>query len=132
MANLDDRLCNLLEPCGTPEAPLCPLQEISLKTAIWYGDEPICEGENFQNIPWIKKQKLIAELGIKADRGFFTVKMLNALRSVGKNLKGADPDEARAELKWLKEYNIAKQSASQQPKRRKRVSNKSQRRKRLL
>jgi hypothetical protein len=108
------------------------LQEISLKTAIWYCDEPICEGENFQNIPWIKKQKLIAELGLKADRGFFTVKMLRVLRSVGKNLKGADPDEARAELKWLKEYNIAKKPARQKPKRRKRVSNKSQRRKRLL
>ena len=78
MANLDDRRCNLLEPCSTPEAPLCPLQEISLKTAIWYGDEPVCEGENFQNISWIKKQRLIIELGLKADDGFFTVKMLNA------------------------------------------------------
>lgn len=104
MANADDRLCNLLEPCSTPEAPLCPLQEISLKTALWYGDEPICEGENFQNIYWIKKQKQISELGLKADDGFFTVRMLSALRAVGKNLKGADPDDVRAEIKWLKQH----------------------------
>lgn len=98
---IKDRLCNLLEYCNTPEAPLCPLQEITIKNGIWYSDEPICQCELFQNLPWIKKQKLIAELGLKPDAGFFTVRMLNSIRLITKNLRGANPDEAMAEIKWF-------------------------------
>ena len=101
---MDDKSCNLLESCGTPEAPFCPLQEISLKNAVWYGDEPVCKAEQFQNLSWIKKQKVISDLGLDAEDGFFTIKMLNALKIIGKNLKGADPNDPRAETKWLEEH----------------------------
>ena len=103
---LNDRFCNLLESCGTPEAPLCPLQEPFLKTAVWYGDEPICQSENFQNVSWIKKQKMISELGLTAEDGFFTVGMLKILRTISQNIKGANPDDANAETKWLKQHEI--------------------------
>jgi hypothetical protein len=101
-----DRICNLLEPCGTPEAPLCPLQDATIRNGIWYGDEPICQSETFANLPWIKKQKAIAALKLKADEGFFTVKMLNILKKVEPGIKGADPADDNAEHDWLKQYNI--------------------------
>ena len=100
---MNERLCNLFEACGTPEAPLCPIQESPLKYAIWYPDEPICQAKQFQDLPWIKKQKQIAILRLKTDVGFFTVRMLDAVHMVTKNLKGADPDDPGAELKWLQE-----------------------------
>ncbi|HJX03050.1 MAG TPA: hypothetical protein VJ488_00680 [Dehalococcoidia bacterium] len=98
---MNERLCNLMEPCKTPEAPLCPLQMTATKNGIWYGDEPVCQCELYSNLPWIRKQKIIAALGLKADAGFFTVSMLNSLRAIAKNLTGADPDDANAESKWL-------------------------------
>ena len=103
---LNDRFCNLLESCGTPEAPLCPLQEPFLKTTIWYGDEQICQSENFQNVSWVKKQKMISELGLTAEDGFFTIRMLNTLRAISKNITGANPDDPNAETKWLKQHEI--------------------------
>ena len=99
-----DRVCNLLEPCMTPEAPLCPLQETTIKNGIWYGDEPICQAQMFENLPWIKKQKAIAALKLKADDGFFTVKMLNALKTIEPGIKGADPADDNAETSWLEEH----------------------------
>ena len=99
-----DRVCNLLEPCGTPEAPLCPIQDATIKNGIWYGDEPICQSEMFANLPWIKKQKAIAALKLKADEGFFTVRMLNSLRKVESGIKGADPADDNAEHNWLEQY----------------------------
>jgi len=97
-----ERLCNLFEPCETPDAPLCPIQENTLKHGIWYRDEPICKAKQFQELPWIKKQKQIAKLKLKTDVGYFTVKMLNAIRVISVNIRGADPDDSKAELKWLK------------------------------
>ena len=98
-----ERLCNLFEPCESPEAPLCPIQAITLRTGIWYPDEPICTARQFQDISWIKKQKQIAALKLKAKDGFFTVRMLDTIHVVTGYLKGADPDEPDAESKWLRE-----------------------------
>jgi hypothetical protein len=100
MAN-DDKICTLLESCGTPEAPLCPMQEVTLKRGIWYGDEPVCSSETFQELGWIKKQRCIAAMKLKADDGFFTVRMLNALSVVSPGIKGADPDSDDPEKEWL-------------------------------
>jgi hypothetical protein len=99
---MDDRMCNLFEVCETPEAPLCPLQISTVKHGIWYGDEAICRAKQFQNVPWLKKQNLIAGLRLKTDDGFFTVKMLNTLKVIEKGLKGADPNDKNPELKWIK------------------------------
>lgn len=99
-----DRFCNLLEICATPEAPLCPLQDTTITNGIWYGDEPICQSQMFDNLPWIKKQKAIAAMKLKADDGFFTVRMLNALKTIDRNTRGADPADDDAELNWMKEH----------------------------
>ncbi len=100
---MNDRYCSLFEPCRSPEAPLCPLDPETVKNGIWYPDEPICKGEEFQQVPWIKKQKQIAHLKLKADTGFFTVTMLNAIHMVTPSVRGADPDEPEPEQAWFKE-----------------------------
>jgi len=98
-----ERLCNLFEPCESPEAPLCPLQATTIRTGIWYPDEPICTAKQFQDLSWIKKQKQIVALKLKARNGFFTVRMLDTIHTVTGYLKGADPDEPDAESNWLRE-----------------------------
>ena len=100
---MNDRYCSLFEPCKSPEAPLCPLDPETIKNGIWYPDEPICKGEEFQQVPWIKKQKQIAALKFKADNGFYTVKMLNAIHVITANIRGADPDEPDPESAWFKD-----------------------------
>ena len=121
---MNERLCNLFEACESPEAPLCPIQENTLKHAIWYPDEPICQSKQFQDVPWIKKQKQIAALRLKTNAGFFTVRMLDAIHMVTKNLKGADPDYPSAESKWFQERTEKqeKRATSSEKKRRKKKS----------
>ena len=92
--------CNLFEEC---EAPLCPLQENTIKHGIWFADEGICRAKRFQTLPWIKKQKKIVKQGLTVDDGFFSVRMLETIQVVTKNLKGADPDNINSEKQWLKE-----------------------------
>ena len=98
---MSERLCNLFEECGTPDAPLCPIQENTIKHGIWYPDEPICRAKKFQSLSWIRKQKQISKLKLKMDSGFFTVRMLNELYVIPQSLKGADPADCDAEMKWL-------------------------------
>ena len=100
---MNERLCNLFEACETPEAPLCPIQESTVKRGIWYPDEPICQAKQFQDLSWIKKQHQIAAFKLKTDAGFFTVRMLDAVHMITRNLRGANPDNPNAELKWLEE-----------------------------
>ena len=118
---MSERLCNLFEVCQTPEAPLCPIQETALKHAIWYPGEQICQSKQFQELPWIKKQKQIAALRLKPDIGFFTVRMLESLHVVTINLKGADPDDPDAEAKWFREREEKTAKLSQKRRRRKDV-----------
>ena len=98
---MTERLCNLFEECQTSDAPLCPIQENTIKYGIWYPDEPICRAKKFQNLSWIKKQRQIVKLKLSTDDGFFTVRMLNELHSIPQNLKGADPADYNAETKWI-------------------------------
>ncbi len=117
---MNEKLCNLFEACQTLEAPLCPIQQSTLKHAIWYPGEPICQASQFQDLPWIKKQKQIAALRLRADAGFFTVRMLDAIHVVSKNLKGANPDDPGAELKWLQQ-RAEKRTATSAKRRKKKV-----------
>ena len=110
---MKERLCNLFEACQSPEAPLCPVQENTVKRGIWYPDEPICQAEQFQEVSWIKKQQQIAALKLTTEDGFFTVRMLEAIRVVSSNLRGADPDDPRAESKWLKQRSEKRAAASE-------------------
>lgn len=75
-------------------APLCPLDG-SLPDAIWFSNEPICKARGYQRLHWIKAQKKIARIG--AD-GYFTHRMLENTRRVGKGIGGIDPDSRKAKL----------------------------------
>jgi hypothetical protein len=102
---MKDRLCNLFEPCETPEAPLCPLRQNTVAHGRWYADEQVCKAHRFQQLSWIRNQKRIATLGLTADDGFFTVKMLSSVQAaiMAKRLKGASPDFLISELRWLEQ-----------------------------
>ena len=91
--------CRWFDSC---KAPLCPMQENTLKDEVWYPDEKVCCLGKFKTLPWIKKQKKIAKLRLTADDGFFTVKMLEAIYAVTRALKGADSNKLNSEKKWLK------------------------------
>ena len=107
-AVLDDKLCNLLQKCETPEAPLCPLREDSVSYGVWYPNEAVCQAERFQHLPWIKNQMRIANLGLTIDDGYFTVRMLNSLQATAltKRLKGADPNCPDAEPTWFQQHPL--------------------------
>ena len=103
---LDDKLCNLLQKCETPEAPLCPLREDSVSHGVWYPNEAVCRAKRFQDLPWIKNQVRIVNLRLTMDDGYFTVRMLNSLQAntLTRKLKGADPSCPNAESTWLQQH----------------------------
>jgi len=78
----------------TVRPPLRPLQQNTLERGVWYADEGICRARRFQSLPWVKKQKRIAKLGLRVDGGFFTIRMLDCIQVITRNLKGADPDDS--------------------------------------
>ena len=102
---MSEHLCNLFEECKTLEAPLCPVQENTLINGVWYADEPICRAKRYQHIQWIKMQKQIAALKLTAEDGFFTVRMLTALKVLPRSINGADPDDPDSEAKWIQEHS---------------------------
>ena len=116
---MNENSCNLFEICATPEAPLCPLQLAAVKHGRWYPDESICRARQFKNCPWIRKQREIAKLGLTADDGFFTVKMLMDIHIVTRNLTGADPDDPDAESNWLSDRNKKRKTRLQKRHRKK-------------
>jgi hypothetical protein len=109
---MNERLCNLFEACQSPEAPLCPIQESTVKRGIWYPDEPICQAEQFQELSWIKKQNQIAALRLKIDVGYFTVRMLAVIHIITRNIKGADPDYPDGEAEWFEQRGGEKSKVS--------------------
>jgi len=103
---VEKKLCNLFEPCESPEAPICPLLQDSVAHGIWYGNEPVCRSKKFQALPWIKKQRKIASLKLAEDDGYFTVRMLNALHqaAITRKLVGANPGVTDPETEWLSKF----------------------------
>ena len=89
----------------TCSAPLCPLDEKSLKYGIWYPDEEICSLRAFGNLPWIKTQKKIVKVGARVDR-YFNLKMLERNCIIKKGIEGLDPDheEEHQLRKWIKAH----------------------------
>ena len=116
---MEKKLCNLFEPCESPEAPICPLLHESLAHGIWYAREPVCRSIKFQDLSWIKKQKKIARLRLTEDDGYFTVKMLNSLHvaAITRNLKGADPNNLDPEAEWLNQRAKRLAPTPQKPRR---------------
>ena len=88
--------CALYETCL---APLCPLDGSSLN-GIWYPDEEICRSRSHGNLSWIKAQRKIARA---ATTGYFTLEILNSIRTIRKGIAGLDPnvDEKPQLRRWL-------------------------------
>jgi len=78
--------CRLYETCLVP---LCPLDRCSLN-GIWYSDEEVCRSRTYGNLSWIRAQRKIAR--VKAG-GYFTLEMLNDIRTARKGMVGLDPNE---------------------------------------
>lgn len=89
--------CKKYETCS---APLCPLDEGSLKSGIWYPDEEVCIIRNFRRIPWVRKQIKIAKKPADVTM-YFTIEMLELLKRVGKLSSGANPNIPSSETTWL-------------------------------
>ena len=80
--------CRRFNDC---EAPLCPLDERSLRAGIWYSNEQICKSQKFATLRWIKRQKRIVKRGISPDR-LFTVSMLESSRRIQRGTSGLNPE----------------------------------------
>ena len=92
-------ICPHFDSC---EAPLCPKQPSTVESGIWYPGEPVC---SLRGVPhWVKVQRRLARVVGEGDgdRGFFSVRMLEALRRITPATRGADPDRPGAEENWLK------------------------------
>ncbi len=98
--------CRHFETC---EAPLCPLDKVSLEQGIWYPDEGICKAKAYQSLEWIKNQKKIVKRTNDYNT-YYTVEMLDRHIKVTSAIKGLDPDkDFKAELKkWLKAHPVLK------------------------
>ena len=86
-------------------APLCPLDEDSLRQGIWYPDEEICKSRQHSSALWIKAQKKIARKARRRDR-YFTYEMLARNCIITPGIRGLDPDRPRqAQLEvWLRKH----------------------------
>ena len=106
--------CKRFDTCN---APLCPLDEQSLKHSIWYPDEEICRAKLFSALPWIKAQRKIAKRASRMDR-YFTLQMLKRNCIIKKGIEGLDPDldEALQLKRWLKAHPVKKEPTDQERK----------------
>ena len=101
--------CPSYELCS---APLCPLNEDSLREAVWYPDEDVCRKWHIgRQCRWVRVQRKIARLPDPERRGYFTHAMLDAVGKVSKGINGIDVDKRgdkdEQEATW-----IAKRSRS--------------------
>jgi hypothetical protein len=97
--------CKLFESCS---APLCPIDEESLRVGIWYSDEEVCKLREYQSLPWIKMQKKIAKVKARPDR-YFTLSMLKRNCVVKRGIEGLDPDKEKREnarqlKRWMSQH----------------------------
>jgi hypothetical protein len=94
--------CKKLDTCN---APLCPLDEQSLKHGIWYPDEEVCAFRAFVNLAWVQNQKKILKRSARTDR-YFTLSMLERNCIIRGGIEGLDPDEAEEYQlkKWLRDH----------------------------
>ena len=58
-------------------APICQLDENSIKNGIWYADEEICRSRKYPKLLWLKNQKKIKKKTTNPEDGYFNVTMLN-------------------------------------------------------
>ncbi len=97
--------CLKFETC---EAPLCPLDEESLRSGVWYPDEEICTSAKYGNKDWIRNQRKIKKRAANKDF-YFTYEMLCRNCIIQRNIEGLDPDntgfkDEKALKKWLNRH----------------------------
>jgi len=122
--------CRRYESCN---APLCPMDEKSLKSAIWYPDDEICRLNEFCNEIWIDRQKRIAKKRNK--NTYYTHSMLQHNCIIGKAISGIDPDcpledIEKATESWKKkhpEINISDKRRKESSERMKRLQQEKKR-----
>ena len=88
-------------------APLCPLDETSIKHGVWYPNEEICKLSEYKELEWIKNQKKIQKKARDRDT-YYTVDMLDKHIRITSAMKGLNPDnDYYVEfLKWIKAHPI--------------------------
>lgn len=111
--NIKINECRHIDVCN---APLCPLDEESMKHGVWYPDEDICRYRKYRSMMFIQKQQLVAQRAIDPTK-YFTLEMLNRNIVIKKGITGIDPDQEievadRAERKWIQDHP-EKQSSSE-------------------
>lgn len=100
--------CPSWEGCS---APLCPIDK-SFGLALWFPDEAVCNAFAYRGTSlrlrsgqaWRKAQAKIAKRCIDRDT-CYTVKMLSAVRLVGRGIKGiTDSEDLEPEKAWLRQH----------------------------
>ncbi len=115
--------CPKFDDCA---APLCPLQQNTVDSGIWYPDEEICRRRGVPD--WIRKQKAIVKVKAPSYK-YFTVAMLQSVRQVRKGIEGINPDQPikqaeEAERRWIMDKKGSRVVAKQNQKPRRVVPNK--------
>ena len=92
--------CPSFEGCN---ASLCPLEESSLETGIWYPDEEICKNQKVNHTDWIKRQRKLSRRAVPDF--YFTYEMLKHKFVIRTGIKGLDPNKPESqETTELKEW----------------------------
>jgi hypothetical protein len=87
------KIVNPAEACPAWErcnAPLCPLDDQSMRHGVWYSDEEVCSRRGARIVPWVKIQYKVQKKAKRSDF-YFTVNDFLTMKSVRKPL-GHDPD----------------------------------------
>ena len=85
---MESEECKYFSTCS---APLCPIDESSLKKGIWYPGQEICFIKRFWVLDWVKRQKRFAKVA-KIGK-YFTWEMLKRNCKVKKGIEGRDPNQ---------------------------------------
>lgn len=101
-------VCPRFEGCG---APLCTIEESSLKNGIWYPSEEVCRNQKVNQLDWIRRQRKLARRA--HPEFYFTYEILKHNFVIRTGIKGLDPDKPEAQesselKKWLSAHPEAK------------------------
>jgi len=92
--------CPSFEGCS---APLCPIDESSLESGIWYPDEEICKYQKVNQADWIRRQRKLSRRAVPDF--YFTYEMLKHKFVIRTGIKGLDPNKPESqETTELKEW----------------------------
>jgi hypothetical protein len=72
-------------------APLCPLDDKTLETAIWFPDEPICTRHGLPDTKWLRIQRRIAKKA-KTHDTFYRISDLQRIQRVYSSIRGHNPN----------------------------------------